>query len=157
MSPTSYRTALPRDIAFRSQRRIYYSTDVPTLSIANSLFFVKFADSARFQLLPRWERRSCAPISSRGTASLFLSDSGLVRIHVLKSIDSRFQNLCGIVEAGLIVTLPSSDEEGADVVGERRDNVHFELQPVLRHRFSPSVIAARCQLPHQVEPRNERS
>ena len=61
MSPTSYRTALPRDIAFRSQRRIYYSTDPPTLSIANSHFFVKFADSARFQLLPRWFAAVNAP------------------------------------------------------------------------------------------------
>ena len=61
MSPTSYRTALPRDIAFRSQRRIYYSTDSPILSIENFLFFVKFADSARFQLLPRWFAAVNAP------------------------------------------------------------------------------------------------
>ena len=40
------------------------------------------------------------------------------------------------------VTLPSSDEEGADAVGGRRDNAHFEFLPVLRHRFSPSVGCA---------------
>ena len=40
--------------------------------------------------------------------------------------------------------------------GEITRRSNFTGLPVLRNGFSPSVIAARCQLPHQVEPK-ERS
>ena len=90
---------------------------------------------------------------------MVLSDSSLSLVHVLKSIDSRFQNLRRFIVAGSFVTLPSSDEEGGSATCRddgRRDNVPIELR-----RFAGSakrvlsLSRLRRQLPHQVEPRNE--
>ena len=56
---------------------------------------------------------------------------------------------------GMVVAiLPSSDEEGVGVADTYLPNPGGLL--VLRNEFSPSVIATRCQLPHQVEPGNDQ-
>ena len=72
------------------------------------------ADSVRCQLLPRLKRRIHVPISSRDMDSLFLSDSDLSLIHVLKSIDSRFQNSRSslLTSSRQVALTPSSSEEG---------------------------------------------
>ena len=104
---------------------------------------------------------------------MVLSDSSLSLVHVLKSTDSRFQNLRRFIVAGLFVTLPSSlgkvparrmrlpssDEEGVKTAGfdGRRDNVSIELRWFAGSaKRVLSLSRLRRQLPHQVEPK-ERS
>ena len=76
---------------------------------------------------------------------MFLSDSSLLQTHVLKSIDSRFQNLCGWAGGNSISRnpcLPLTRKVAKPQVlseGEIPYLSNFDALPVLRQGFSPSV------------------
>ena len=75
---------------------------------------INLADSVGCQLLPRYKRRIHDPIDLRVVDSAFLFCSGVALIHVLKSIDLRFQNLRSslLPSSRKVAMPPSSSEEG---------------------------------------------